>query len=117
MMLELRFHEEKSAPANKPAENDFFGLLRWQVAHIMDHVLVKTFIIIVVIVNAVVIGIEADYGDGSPVWEVIELTFLTIFTVELALNVYAFRDMFWEDQLNWIGVKHFLLCCPSQQCL
>lgn len=45
---------------------------------------------------------QADYGDGSAVWDAMELIALAIFTVELALNIYSQRSIFWDDQLNWI---------------
>ena len=31
-----------------------------------------------------------------------ELTAMAIFTVELILNIYSQRAIFWDDQLNWV---------------
>jgi len=36
------------------------------------------------------------------VWYVIEICFLTVFTIELGLNLFGFGKIFWEDWWNWI---------------
>ena len=39
---------------------------------------------------------QADYGDGTLVWYVIEVSFLGIFTLEIILNLFAFGRIFLE---------------------
>ena len=50
---------------------------------------------------------QADYGDGTFVWELIEYVFLTIFTAELCLNLFAFGDIFWEVMISWLIFLYF----------
>merc|ERR1712224_795099 len=59
---------------------------------------------VIVICNAIVLGVEADYGKENPdVFHVLEHLFCAIFTVELLIHfcVEGFRDYF-SDRMNWL---------------
>mmetsp|Transcript_21916 Transcript_21916/g.46579 ORF Transcript_21916/g.46579 Transcript_21916/m.46579 type:complete len:482 (+) Transcript_21916:127-1572(+) len=57
---------------------------------------------IVISINAVYLGIETDYArdDDSGSWFAIEVSFTTIFLVELILRLFAERCAFWRDSWN-----------------
>jgi len=85
-----------------PPEEEGWAMTRWKIAHFMNHWTVKCFIVVAIVSNAVTIGLEADYGDGTGVWFAIEMLFLSIFCIELTLNLVGFGMLFWEDTWNWL---------------
>jgi len=75
--------------------------LSWKAAHLMVDRRTRIFFGVCIMVNAVIIGVEADHGDHSPeVWQAIELCFVLIFSMELALNLLAFGRLYWERYEN-----------------
>jgi len=72
---------------------------RWRLANILDGTVGKIFFLSAVIVNGILIGVEADFG-GSKMWDYIEISFLVIFTVEVALKVVAYGRLFFQDPWN-----------------
>jgi len=84
------------------APEDRWDLQRWNVALFMESTPVKAFMMGAIVVNAVIIGVEADYGDDSLGWLMVELAFLVIFTTELVLNLIGFGKIFFLDPWNWI---------------
>lgn len=86
--------------SEQPDDDGSWDLLRWKVAVFMDHSVVKTSLTLLIITNAVVIGLEADYGDGSVVWLALEIIFLFAFTLELTLNLIGYGRLFLTDAWN-----------------
>ena len=69
----------------------------------MESVPIKVFLVAVIFLNAVCIGVMADYGDEKDVfWVMVEMIFLIVFTVELILNLLAFGWIFFEDYWHWL---------------
>jgi len=84
--------------------------LRWNLAHLMNNAYIRGFLVICIAANAVTIGLEADYGDGSGPWFVIEVIFLCIFTLELIANLVAWGFLFWDDAWNWLDFVVIIIC-------
>jgi voltage-gated sodium channel len=64
---------------------------------------VQKFIIAVILVNAVILGLETDRGlmDRYGFWLVlVDKTCLAIFLVEISLKLAAFRSRFWRNGWN-----------------
>jgi len=95
---------------NTRPEDEGIQLQRWRIAHFMNHWVIKSFLVFFIIANAVVIGVEADYGNGEWEWEVVEAVFLTVFTIELVLNLIGYGEMFFEDCWNWLDATIVVLC-------
>jgi len=73
---------------------------RFRVALFMDSMAVKIALVALILSNAVIIGVQTDYGDGSTGWLAVEMFFLFAFTVELILNVTGFGKLFFTDSWN-----------------
>jgi len=86
--------------SEQPDDDGSWDLWRWKIAVFMDHWLVKTTLTLLIISNAIVIGLEADYGDGSITWTVLECIFLFAFTLELTLNLVGYGRLFLTDAWN-----------------
>ena len=69
---------------------------RWKMAHVMESRAVKSFIVILIIANAVCIGVQADYGGDANMWLGIEVIFLVFFCLELVLNCYSFGWLYFQ---------------------
>jgi len=99
------FHRKQSVRIflSEPPETDSkMELFRWNVASFMESAPVKGFVVMLIFANAVVIGVEADYGDGSDIWHSMEMAFLAAFTIELALNMIGLGHHFWADAWNYL---------------
>jgi len=72
----------------------------WQVACFMETAPVKGCLVFLIVANAVLIGVEADYGDDSAIWGVLEMIFLVCFTLELVMNLIGYGRLFFTDGWN-----------------
>lgn len=62
----------------------------------------QSFIALVILANAALIGLETDLPSRSWLWDIFENAFLFIFTVELALRLYFFGLSFFGNR-DWIA--------------
>jgi len=91
--LYLQYAPENATP---------WQLRRWEIAQYMEHWTVKGFIMLAILANAVMIGVEADYGDSSFAWKGLEMCFLCIFTTELVMNMIGFGWLHFKDIWNCV---------------
>lgn len=61
----------------------------------------QSFIALVILANAAIIGLETDVPTGAPTWKIFEQTFLAIFTVELFLRLCFFGCSFFTKDGDW----------------
>ena len=66
----------------------------------METAPVKGCLVFLIVANAVLIGVEADYGDDSAIWGVLEMIFLVCFTLELVMNLIGYGRLFFTDGWN-----------------
>ena len=91
--------------AEPPPEATPMDMWRWRVASFMDNGIVRGILMLVIALNAVVIGIQTDYGtEGGALWTAIDVSFVIIYTIELMLNFFGFGWLFFEDMWNWADV-------------
>ena len=53
-----------------------------------------------VCINGIIIGLETDGHASGPAWEAIGFAFVIVFTVELAVKLYAFEWLFFSEVWN-----------------
>ena len=88
-----------------------FSHTRWKVAKFMEQGNIKWAFISVVILNAILLGVQADHGqDGEQAWEVLEVIFVTIFMVEIVLKLFGLGVLLFSDPWN---VFDFLIVVVS----
>mmetsp|Transcript_26774 Transcript_26774/g.59124 ORF Transcript_26774/g.59124 Transcript_26774/m.59124 type:complete len:609 (+) Transcript_26774:58-1884(+) len=73
--------------------------------HLVDGHWFNVGIGLAIIVNAVVIGLEVDFGpnvgeDGSSVWMILENVFCTVWVVEMSMRLYFHRLKYFYDGWN-----------------
>jgi len=89
----------------EPDKNDKLLHSQWRVSVFMELISVKLFLAAVIVVNAILIGVQADYADqNDPTWVVIEALFVAVYTVELGLNLYGFGRLYLKDGWNWLDI-------------
>jgi voltage-gated sodium channel len=66
----------------------------------MESTKVKGFFGILVCLNGLTIGIQADHYSDHIVWDICEYVFITLFTIELGLKLIAYKHLFWTDTWN-----------------
>lgn len=75
------------------------------VARLLDDIRFDYGMGVVILLNAVVIGVETDQQNNADIppamWEAIELCFLVVFTVEIGLRAWAMRRDFFLDRWCW----------------
>jgi len=86
-----------------------YNYVSWHIAHFMDASYTKGVLVLAIVINAVLIGLQADYPEWTD-WESIERFFLFLFTVELILNLIGFGRMYWEDAWNWMDASIIAVC-------
>lgn len=59
---------------------------QWRTGAFVEGFQFKLFFIILVCINGMLIGVEADHGNGSAAWQALEIFFLLGFTVELMIK-------------------------------
>jgi len=77
---------------------------RWRVGHAIESTPGRLILTVAIIVNAVTIGVQADYDSDSDIWIWIELGFTIIYSVELAANLFAFQWIYLRDIWNWLDI-------------
>ena len=85
------------------AEEDWFLQVRWRLARIMDSFEMKLLVTSVIVINAIFLGIEADYrdeDDTDTAWDTAELAFVVFFVIEMLCSVTAFGWLFFTNSYN-----------------
>lgn len=81
---------------NATMANDFTT----QVQHVIEHPLVQKTIIALILINAVILGLETSPAVMDKVGHVLLLIdnfILAVFVIEIAIRLYVFRLRFWKD--------------------
>ena len=73
---------------------------RWRLAKFVDSQFFQKVFALLVIVNAVLIGVQADISTDWEGWMWIELVFVSAFVAEIVLKLVAFRAWYWGDMWN-----------------
>jgi len=73
---------------------------RWRVAVWCEGDKFKLFFIILVCINGVLIGVQADYPDWTGLWTVTEFFFLSMFLIELGTKLIGLGYLFFTDAWN-----------------
>ncbi|WP_240666603.1 ion transporter [Longirhabdus pacifica] len=71
--------------------------------HIVEHSIFSRFILTIIIINAIIIGLETDpdlYQSYHSLFTMIDIVFLAIFTIEIALKLIVYRGKFFADGWN-----------------
>lgn len=82
---------------------------RWRLAKFTDSMRFQGFFGLLIVINAIVVGIQSDIGDGKAGWTVLETLFLLLFCIELGLKIFAFRLTFFSD--TWNVVDTVIVAC------
>lgn len=80
------------------------GTVRDKLLHLLKTKCCEYVVALVILGNAVVIGVETDYPEGRIAWRFLEDAFLIFFVLELTLKVFAHGLWFlnWEnDDFEW----------------
>jgi hypothetical protein len=75
-------------------------MTQWHIAHMMEHQAVRIFIMLFIVLNSIMIGVEADYNSSDATksfFLAVESIFLVVFIVELCLNLLGFGFMYFDD--------------------
>ncbi len=77
--------------------------MRTTITHLVETQLFQRFIIVVIVLNAITLGLETAprlVGNFMSVLQVLDFVFLTIFTIEIALKFVAYRFSFFKSGWN-----------------
>jgi voltage-gated sodium channel len=81
--------------------------LREQVVQFVEHTYFTVFITLLILINAVTLGMETDasiMASIGPQLRVLDTTILLVFTAELVLKFYAYRLSFFKSGWNWFDL-------------
>lgn len=73
---------------------------RWRMAVFTESTLFKAIFTLIIIINAVLIGVEADTDYDYHFWMTLEVFFVAAFVLELGLKLLAFQLLFFHDPWN-----------------
>lgn len=96
----LKLHMEDFLKKPTDADPGTLLYLQWQVGQFIHHKPVQLFFITLVCINAILIGLQADYGSGEIFWVYTEATFIGIFIIEIFLKLFALGMYFFVDRWN-----------------
>jgi len=82
---------------------------RWQLANLAESTISRSIFISFVLLNGVLIGVEADHPDDD-FWDPVEYGFVLIFIFEISVKLIGFGSIFWTD---WWNVMDFLIVAAS----
>jgi len=88
--------------SKEPEEKYTLKWVRWKTAVVVESPNARIFIMVLVIINGLLIGLEADLVDPNEtnaVFQMIELVCVAIFTVEVTLKLFGvgFRNFFYDS--------------------
>lgn len=91
--------------ASQPAAPAVRSVVRQRVITLVDSRGFVGFIIALIIANAIMIGLHTYPAIGQhPAMEVLDAVVLGIFTVEIALRIFAHRGQFFRDPWSWFDL-------------
>lgn len=82
---------------------------RWRIASLAESTVCRFLFISLVLINGVLIGVEADHPEGD-FWDIVEYFFVIIFTFEIAMKLIGFGTVFWTE---WWNTMDFLIVASS----
>merc|ERR1712166_55174 len=83
---------------------------RWRLAKFLDSQHFQKVFALLVMVNALIIGVQADIARDWHGWMWIEFGFAIVFVFEMIIKLVAFRSWFWAD---WWNVFDFAVVTVS----
>jgi hypothetical protein len=75
----------------------------------VDGIVFKSVITVLVILNAIVMGVELDYPEHELLWLVLNHLFATAWVLEMCLKLLALRMDYFKDYWNWLDFVLALL--------
>ena len=93
--------------------------VRWQMGYISEHWITSMVVAILVLTNAVLIGLNADEKVDESIFNVLVYMFLVFFCVEIAFKMTAFGySLYFKDSWNTfdfvvVGMSCFELIISS----
>jgi hypothetical protein len=69
---------------------------RWRIARFMESNRVKSFFAVLVMLNGVSIGVQADNDPDWIGWGWMEMVFIGFFSLELGVKLVAYQHLFWQ---------------------
>ena len=88
------------------SQSSIFGF-RAKIEHFVEHRYFTAFITILILINAVTLGLETDrdvMASIGPQLHVFDTVILLVFTAELILKFYAYRLSFFRSGWNWFDL-------------
>lgn len=104
--LRKKVEVENFIKYGEPEEKMGLKWWRWKVTCIVDGWMARIFLTVLVCVNAILIGVEAENTtpESAPYFDVCEVTFLVVFVVELMLKFFGIGWLFFRDSWNVIDL-------------
>jgi len=84
--------------------------LRWRLACFMESPGVRIFFISLVVLNSIMMGVQADHNSDADAWIYLELIFVSLFVLELAGKMLGFGFIFWFEAWNVLDFVIIGLC-------
>lgn len=81
--------------AVKPEEH--YESVRWAVAHWLESTSVKIIIIMMVLLNTLLVGVQTDTNGDKTAWLAVEICFVVFFVVEIVVKMVAMGFYFWHN--------------------
>jgi len=100
--VEMSFEEEVDIfLADEPEDKESLAWYQWAMACLTESFEARMGIMALVIINGIIIGVEADHGDkAESFFEITEVTFVVIFFIEAALKIFGFGFNYFKDGWN-----------------
>jgi len=76
---------------------------------LVDNMYFRTFICLVVLLNTVQMGVEADRPDLQSYWDICENCFTALFLFEMIVKIAATRWVYFQDYANWLDASLVML--------
>jgi len=107
--VEVTFEDEVDQfLADEPEDRNSFAWYRWAVACLTESFEARMAIMVLVIINGVIIGVEADHGHRERgFFDVTEIMFVVIFFIEAAAKLFGFGLNYFKD--NWNTVDFLIV--------
>jgi voltage-gated sodium channel len=82
---------------------------RWFVATRLENKMIRWFFITIVCINAVLIGVQSDWGteESENNWVILEACFVGVFMFEIGLKIFGFGMYFFLD--GWNNMDFFIV--------
>jgi hypothetical protein len=81
--------------AAEPPDEGSNGHFRWRIATIVESLPAKSIVLGMIVINAVLVGIEADGLIDPNVYDHIDWGFTIFFCIEITMKLYGYWTHFW----------------------